>query len=144
MESTSKKGSSHIGLKRFGVCMLTVLVVIVYASAVATFNIPFYLPTGIIICSLYSWIIATKLPGIYPMLSRAIGQLLLTFLTIGVSTGIEAHRIRKLIQSGHYKYIYGGTDAIICARIAGMMVLFLFLFYLVIKYKKSHSLTFDK
>ena len=144
MESTSKKGSSHIGLKRFGICILTVLVLIIYASAVATFNIPFYLPIGIIICSLYSWIIATKLPGIYPLPSRAIWQLLLTFLIIGVYTSVEVYRISKLIQSGHYKYIYGATEAFVCSRVAGMMVLFLFISCLVIKYKNSHSLRLDK
>lgn len=144
MELTRKKGSSFIGLKRLGICMLTVLIVIVYASAVVSFNVPFYLPIGIIILSSYSWLIATQLPSIYPMSGRAIGHLILTFLIIALSPALELNRMAKLIESGQYKYSYLATDALVYSRVAGMMVLILCISYLVTKYKNERSRKYDK
>ena len=144
MELTRKKGSSFIGLKRLGICMLTVLIVIVYASAVAYFNVPFYLPIGIIILSSYSWIIATQLPSIYPRSSMAIGQLLVTFLIIALAPSLELNRMTKVIESGKLKYGYLDTDVLVYSRVAGMMVLILCISYLVTKYKNERSRKYDK
>ncbi|MGA2027240.1 MAG: hypothetical protein ABSH17_09265, partial [Syntrophobacteraceae bacterium] len=79
MELTKQRRST-VGLKRFGICALTALITVAWVSAATNFKIRFYLPIGISILSLYSWIIANKLKKTYPLPSRAIGQLLLVFL----------------------------------------------------------------
>jgi len=106
------KRKSFLVLKRFGICVLTALLLVIYSSAVTNFRIRFYLPIGIVIFSLYSWIIANKLTGIYPFPSRAVGNLLLTFAITGFSQQMQLERTVKLIEAGQFQYVYSAAETI--------------------------------
>ena len=142
MEPT-KQRRSRVGLKRFGICVLTALITVVLVSAATNFKVPFYLPIGISILSLYSWIIANKLKKTYPLRSRAIGQLLIVFLIIGFSQQMQSNRVAKLIEAGQFQYIYSAAEYHAYATVAGTMVWILLVYYLVIKYRDRRRRKYD-
>ncbi len=142
MEPT-KQRRSRVGLKRFGICVLTALITVVLVSAATNFKVPFYLPIGISILSLYSWIIVNKLKKTYPLRSRAIGQLLIVFLIIGFSQQMQSNRVAKLIEAGQFQYIYSAAEYHAYATVAGTMVWILLVYYLVIKYRDRRRRKYD-
>jgi hypothetical protein len=126
-------------LKRFGICVLTALITLVYVSAATYFKIRFYLPIGIILLSLCSFIIANKLKNTYPLPSRAIGQLLLVFLITATLQQLQYNSLSKLIESGQFQYIYSAAECHAYATVAGAMVWILLVYYSVVKYIDKRS-----
>ena len=124
--------------KRLGLCVGAVFILVVFASGSASIRLRFYLPIGLLFLSAYIWFVAAKCKTIYPMPARAIGQLALTFLIIGLSTSSQSKHLMKTLESGDGNQ----TDIIFTAAIyhaeatiSATLTLGLFVLYLVLRRK---------
>ncbi len=90
----------YISLSRFGLCIGAALILVFYSNAAASTHLTYYLPIGVVLMSAYSWLVIKKLRGIYPVSSRAIGQLSLTFLVYGLTSFNQMNNIKQSIKQG--------------------------------------------
>ena len=123
-------------MKRFGICVLAVLILIVYSAFATDFKLPFYLPIGLAILLSYSYLIATKLPKIYPQPRKAFGQLCLTFLWVDLAQVYELKRLVAKVESGHIEYVRDAAYTHALGTISGMMFLFLLIAYILVRITK--------
>jgi hypothetical protein len=137
MEPSKEKQSQFVGLglTRFGISVLAAIVTFVYVSAAINFEIRFYLPIGVIILSLYSWIVTTKLPTIYPSPTRPIIHLLLVFAITGFSQHMQFTNSTALIEAGNFYDIHSAATYHAYATIALVMVWLLLIYLGVVRYK---------
>jgi len=123
--------------KRLGLCVGAVFILIVFCNLAASINLRFHRPIGLLFLSAYTWFVAAKCKTIYPMSARAIGQLALTFLIIGLSTLSQSKHLMKTFESGDYN----STDVIHAATInaeatiSATLTIGLFVLYLVLRRK---------
>ena len=134
VKADKAKKTSFLVLKRFGICVLTALLLVIYVSAATYFRIRFYLPIGIIIFSLYSWIIVNRFTKIYPLPGRPIGNLLITFSITGFSQYMQSIKYAKLIEAGQLDYIYSAAETNAYANVANLMMWILLIYYFIVKY----------
>ncbi len=136
---------SAASFKRLGLCIIAIFILVVYATASATIRLNFYFPIhviGLFIFAAYSWFVATKCKSIYPKPAKAVGQLSLTFLVVGLSTSNQFEKFKKSIPTSDSNVddlIY--TAAIYNAEITicSAMTIGLFISYLILKRKQRKA-----
>ncbi len=132
---------SAITFARLGLCLGAILLLAIYASAAATIHLNYYLPIGLVLMSAYSWLVIKKLKGIYPIASRAIGQLCITFFLLTLSNSQQINQMKQSIGQGSLANqdaatIYTLAFYEAARSIAGLMFFGLLVTYIVSKKKK--------
>lgn len=134
---------TKISLKRLGLCIGAVILLIIYSNIAVINRLDFYIPIGMVLMAIYVYLVMTRFKSVYPTLSRPAGQLCLTFLIIGLNANLQKNRIMEKIQENPdlldaWAFEYGLKHAI--SSISSMMVVFLFFAYLYFKFGKKKSL----
>lgn len=88
-----------VSVQRLGLCFGACLLLGIYAGFATPFRLPFFLPIGLALMSSYIWTIVTRLKGIYPEASGAIGQFCITFLIVGYPT---YYRLNLYLEQTNY------------------------------------------
>ena len=128
--------SSFTTLKRFGLCLGALIILSIYSTTAASVGLSFYLPVGLLVMGLYAWVVSTKFQNIYPVKTRAVGQLCITFLILALSSSNQLKHMLASMEAGEHSadgVIF--TAAIYHAQvtIAAMMTFILFVAYVVLK-----------
>lgn len=133
------------GFKRLCLCIGAIMVLVFYVTAAASipwgFNFPIPL-IGLLIMSAYSWYVSTKFKGIYPLPSKAIGQLSLIFFLCGYGTSKQFEQFKKTIPNSNssiddltYAATIYHSEVMICST----MAMALFILYLIFKRKERKA-----
>lgn len=133
---------SSISLKRLGLCIGAIILLSIYATTAASIHLNLYLPIGLILMSAYTWLVVKKFKNIYPVATRAIGQLCITFLILGLSSSNQFNQMMKSIEAGKEGMVSKiFTAAIYNAQgtIASQMALGLFVLYIILRIKERRS-----
>lgn len=128
--------------KRLFICFGAIFILGLYSVIAVDLNVRFYLPIGLLILSLYSWFVVKKFKKIYPVTSRALGQLAITFLLISLGESSQFANYKNSIQQGtmemSYRTIHQMAMIHVMAGVASMMFMGLLIAYIVSK-KKGKS-----
>ncbi len=129
--------SINARLKRFGICVVAWLILFTYSDISTSHRITYYLPLGVIIMSVYAYVVSFKLTKIYPHPSRAIGNLFFTFLLIGYSKHQLVSRWIADISSGNRTLddstIFSMADENAQSTVCSVMSLLLGISYIFLK-----------
>jgi hypothetical protein len=129
--------------ERFGFCILSYVILAAYAEFVAITLIPFYLPIGVGILSLYAWLISTRVPETYPQPSRAIGNLFLFFILVIATFSKYYNKDMRLLDLGQLDLteaqIYGLTKLHTTIAVSTWMLIILGVYYIVLKIRKPRD-----
>lgn len=90
---------SSVSLKRLGLCFGALILLSIYATTAAQIRLNLYLPIGLLLMSAYVWLVVKKFKNIYPLATKAIGQLCLTFLIFGLSNSMQFNQMMKSIEA---------------------------------------------
>lgn len=101
INETNYDKSLNTRLKRFGICVVAWFILFTYCDISASHRIAYYLPFGVLIMSVYAYVVSSKLTKLYPHPSRAIGNLFFTFMLIGYSKHQLIDRWVADISSGN-------------------------------------------
>lgn len=127
-------------LKRLGLCVGAALLLVFYVSAATNFHLNFYLPIGLLLMSIYCWLVITRFKGVYPKSTTATGQLLLTFSLILLSSSfratVMATRIKQEGAENPSSVAYSLVEPYAQISIASLMCLVLLITYMVLKIAK--------
>jgi hypothetical protein len=88
---------SSVSLKRLGLCFGALILLSIYATTAAQIRLNLYLPIGLLLMSAYVWLVIKKFKNIYPVATKAIGQLCLTFLILGLSSSRQLNQMMESI-----------------------------------------------
>jgi hypothetical protein len=133
----SKQAAST--LSRFGLCFGAIIILSIYSGA--AIHLAYYLPIGVVLMSAYSWLVI-KNKGIYPIASRAIGQLCITFLVAGLASSNQMNQIKKSIVPGAVAdnaTIHSLAFNVAQSNVASVMFSGLLITYLISKRRRLHN-----
>ncbi len=133
---------SSVSLKRLGLCFGAAVLLSIYATTVTQIRLNLYLPIGLFLMSAYVWLVVKKFKNIYPVSTRAMGQLCLTFLILGLSSSMQFNQMMKTLkvgQEGIEKKVFTATIYHAQGTIASKMAIGLFVLYIVFKIKERRS-----
>jgi hypothetical protein len=134
--------TSALTFKRLGLCFGAVLILVIYSNAAVNFSLAGFLPIGLLLMASYSWIVIKKVKGVYPITTKAIGQLLITFFIVILSSSSQMNQLKQSIEKGitdQESTVYNLALYHARGSIAGVMFLGLSIAYIISRYKKRKT-----